>query len=142
MADLNQLTNIKVIQCGLSDEEQFMYPKLEDHINTGGMTWFSQNKKEEINLKTSKDYGKKEHFVTLDSLIENKTIDKALKIIHLDVEGHEHDVLKGAKKLILKYKPYFSLESHKDERESFEQQLGLYYKFVSRLNINNTFEVR
>ena len=48
--------------------------------------------------------------VTLDSFLYKKKFPK-LCLIKIDVEGHEFDVLRGAKETISKYKPIIYIEN-------------------------------
>lgn len=54
--------------------------------------------------------------VILDSLLKIKSSDK-VKLIKIDVEGMEADVLKGAKGLIEKSRPYLSIEAQENHEE-------------------------
>ena len=147
LAEINHLTNVKVICCGLSSEECTLYPQIpkdigkhlsDDHINSGGTVWI----KEKVNPADNADLyqtGDPRYFHTLDYLVESKQINHIIKIIHLDVEGQEKKVIIGGTKTIEKYKPYITLETHDDERDGFENILQNNYKFIKRLLSNNCF---
>ena len=138
LADINNLTNVKVICCGLSSKKCKLYPQIPNNLNTGATVWINKiiNPFENSNLYHNDALG---IFETLDNLIETKQINHNIKIIHLDVEGHEKEVIIGACKTIKKYNPYISLETHSDERGSFEKILKNNYKFIKRINQNNIF---
>ena len=131
MAKINSIKNIKVLNYGLSDSEQIMghdqidlnseitdrwlnfnLDEVNNLTNTGGQQW----KKIEVNCvddenkyKTTYD-DEKSMFVTADSLFKKKEIGP-IGIYHIDVEGHEIELLKGSKKLINEFKPLLFIES-------------------------------
>lgn len=138
LADINDLTNIKVICCGLNSKKCKLYPQIPLDLNTGATEWTDTKVHSAYNSKKYRT-GEPSIFVTLDNLIETKQINHIIKIIHLDVEGHEKKAIIGGHKTITKYKPYISLETHNDERDSFERILQNNYRFVKRLRENNIF---
>lgn len=131
MAKINSIKNIKVLNYGLSDSEQIMghdqidlnseitdrwfnfnFDEVNNLSNTGGQHW----KKIEVDCvdnenkhKTTYD-DEKSMFVTADSLLKKKEIGP-IGIYHIDVEGHEIELLKGSKKLINEFKPLLFIES-------------------------------
>lgn len=60
--------------------------------------------------------------IMLDDL-QNEIID-TLSLIKIDVEGHELEVLKGAKKLINKYKPILSIELNNNIQDYITHNLN------------------
>ncbi|HUA81746.1 MAG TPA: FkbM family methyltransferase [Dyella sp.] len=57
--------------------------------------------------------------VTLDSFSELENV----KLLKIDVEGHEHKVLSGAKTFIRKHKPIILFEQHIDDFENGESKI-------------------
>ena len=96
IAKINNLDNIKVIQTAISDKDEIISTN-DDMVHAT----FSQN-----------DSGRNKIFSTsLDNLM-NKGDIKDIDYIHLDVEGMEYMVIKGAKELIDKYRPIIAYEIH------------------------------
>jgi len=97
MVTLNRLSNIKIRNCGLSDKYSLMGIDEERakvcQSNTGGHMW-KEGGKDPI------------RFIPLDFLMNSMQIG----VFHIDVEGHEVEVLKGAKKLIQRDKPVLLIE--------------------------------
>ena len=93
--------NVKVLPYALSDKSSYNFLKIpkgkKGYSNQGGSI---------RNVKLDKNYGKLK--------IETKKIDdlklKNIGFIKIDAEGVELKVLKGAKKLIKKYKPNLLIE--------------------------------
>lgn len=138
MIILNNLSNVEVIQCGLSDNNVILYPNIPKDKNTGGTCWL----KEKINTNSNAhEYtvGTPMKFCTLDSLVETKVINKPIKVIHLDVEGMEESAIRGGINTIMQYKPYLSLEDHEVNIEKFLNILPTGYTFKNRLINNFTF---
>jgi len=138
LVKINNLTNVKVICCGLYSKKIELYPHIPLNLNTGATVW-SEEKVDENNNKYLTRNNESSLFVTLDSLIKSKQINHTIKVIHLDVEGHEDQAIIGGYETIKKWKPYISLETNTDERTGFENILKNNYKFVKRLNANNCF---
>jgi len=63
--------------------------------------------------------GEKKQITTksLDSLLKLDS----LKLIKIDVEGHEYEVLEGAKKTIAKHRPYILIETFKSRRTKLKE---------------------
>lgn len=139
LANINKLTNVKVICSGLNSKNSKLYP--QKHIfhlathNSGATTWTEKKDNNNSSVRISEP----RIFNTLDHLIDSKQINHIVKIIHLDVEGYEKEVIKGSYNTLRNYKPYISLETHNDERKSFEKLLQNNYKFIKRTNQNNVF---
>lgn len=94
-------TRIVKLNLALSDINDFVSMGMVSYINTG------MHKVLPRNVGGLIAYG-----VTLDS-IKPQNVD----LIHLDVEGHEYNALKGATKTIKKYKPVLVIEmSDKPEK--------------------------
>lgn len=92
----NNISNIKTIQTAISDKNEII--STDDNINH---CTFSKE-------STGKN---KISSVSLDYLYENKVIDN-ISMIHLDVEGFEFNVVKGANKLINNFHPIITFEQH------------------------------
>jgi FkbM family methyltransferase len=130
-ASINNLTNIKVICCGLSNENtEYTYVESVSE-NTGGTNWKSLEKNEGIvNTESQK-------FYTLDYLVQQGRIKNNIGVIHLDVEGMEDKALEGGKNTIDKFKPYLSLENHNPDTNIFLKYLPTGYKYMYNKAGNN-----
>ena len=105
----NKLTNIVVINTGLSDTyKKLSHDKYTDK-NTGGFIW-----KENGSDNTSTN-----NFIKLDSLLENGIVGP-IGFYHIDVESHEVEVINGSKKILNKYKPLISIEIFDKDLKSCE----------------------
>jgi FkbM family methyltransferase len=131
LAIKNNLNNVIVINCGLSDENYIYYKKPLNttkfgEYNSGASEWTRE---------LIHDYEEKIEFKTLDTLNINN-----IGIIHLDVEGMEINALKGAINSINKTKPYLSIEnngSNKDNNNYYLKVLPNGYKWVYNKEMNN-----
>jgi FkbM family methyltransferase len=116
MAKINSIENIRILNYGLSDSEQIMGHGANDanlmNMNTGGQRWEKKiNDSVEYNKTTYDD--ERALFVTADSLFLKKEIGP-VGIYHIDVEGHEIELLNGSKTLIDEFKPLILIESFVD----------------------------
>jgi hypothetical protein len=78
--------------------------------------------------------------ITLDS-IKPKDVD----LIHLDVEGHEYNALKGAVKTITKYKPLIVVEMTEKTDKIYALMKKLKYEEVDtfgEMSMNSIFEYK
>ncbi len=99
---INNLDNIIVLNCALSDKNS--YKKFYLSQDSAHSSFYS-NEKSYIKVKTMK----------LDDVIKKLKIDyKDISLIKIDVEGHEYFVLKGANKTLKKSKPFILIEIWKD----------------------------
>jgi len=99
MCALNRIKNVKTIQVAVSDKIE----KLTTNQNINHCSFVYNN---------PNNNGKHvEYAVSLDSLHDDGDI-KDIGYMHLDVEGMEGRVLKGAEHLIDKYNPIITLEQH------------------------------
>ena len=123
-ASINNLTNIKVICCGLSNENtEYTYVESVSE-NTGSTIWKSLEKNEGIvNTESQK-------FYTLDYLVQQGRIKNNIGVIHLDVEGMEDKALEGGTNTIDKFKPYLSLENNHEGPDIFLKYLPTGYKYM------------
>lgn len=93
-----QRNNIKPMQLAITEKNKTVYLKQKIN-NISGSNLEKKYKKNLIKIK-----GK-----SLDKLFSKK---KNISLIKIDVEGHEFEVVKGAKKLILANKPIIVFEHH------------------------------
>ena len=94
---INGLGNVHCHNFGLSDKEERLVLVMPDYTSEGNIGAFSINKEVRENDYECKTEGAKEPLVvfTLDSGAHQN-----IRLIKIDVEGHELEVLKGAKKTI------------------------------------------
>ncbi|XPV69997.1 MAG: FkbM family methyltransferase [Halarcobacter sp.] len=131
---INSMTNVYTYHMALSNEEgtaliaPIDYTKLG---NFGGISIENSRKGESVQQKT------------LDDFIEQ--VDN-LKLIKVDVEGMEEKVLKGAKKIIKKYKPFLYVENDRQEKSQslieYIKSLDyeLYWHMPKLYNPNNFYK--
>lgn len=93
---LNSITNIKTIECAVSDKNETVYTN--DDINH--LTISAENTGRNALSSVSLDFLHKLNVIT------------NIGYIHLDVEGYESKVIAGARQLLNKYKPIVSIEQH------------------------------
>ena len=137
-----------IINYGLSDNSE-IYCNTNDlnkSKNSGGMEW-KYNIITNINSHCN-------NFTTLDKLVKNKTINRSIGIIHLDIEGMEHKCLIGSKYTLQMYKPYLSIENNfksgidsNGNKNSVNNNYYLKflingYKYIKNINNNNIFKYR
>ena len=119
LKEMNSSDNVIILQTAISESERVLHT----HGDLHHTSFVYGNTTDEGSTKVKS--------TSLDSLCSNGTIEN-IGYIHLDVEGMEYDVVKGAKSLIEIYRPVFSYEVHlqsdvhvDDLRKYF---LGLNYK--------------
>lgn len=100
--------NVSTYNYGLGKEKDVMYINdvdVDKIQNCGCVILETQNKNSEV-----------EHKVNVDSL-DNLLLDKleSLRLIKIDCEYMEYDVLEGAKHLLEKFKPILVIEIHSEE---------------------------
>lgn len=95
MCKINNINNVIPIQAAICDRNEVLYTNDQLHHCS-----FNNN-----------DGKTKVNAYSLDYLHDTGVIDK-IEYIHLDVEGLEEKVIRGATKLIDKYKPIISFEQH------------------------------
>lgn len=93
--ELNNYSNLKNFQLGVSDRDEYLEFKKAKSSNTG-TGYFMKSTTGVIQL------------VTLDNFLLNKL--KNCSTIIMDVEGFELNVLYGSKELIKRFKPFIILE--------------------------------
>ena len=76
--------------------------------------------------------------VRLDTLLQN--IDGRIGLIHLDVEGHEIQALKGSQEIIKIHRPIIILEVYKENINKMNRYMStLDYRFFTRTDQNNAY---
>lgn len=99
VAILNSITNIKTIQKAISDKTQ--YVATNDTLDHCSFVYNVDGLNGRIKLLSH----------SLDELYKNGEID-CIGYIHLDVEGMEEKVIKGAENLINEFDPIITFEQH------------------------------
>ena len=94
--------NIKCFNVGLSSSEKKEF-FVVDQQNIGGSRIVPDDTSKAVSLNLK----------TLDSMTDS--ICSPVRLIKIDVEGHEHDVLLGAKEVIAKYQPIIIFEQHESD---------------------------
>jgi FkbM family methyltransferase len=122
---INKLTNkIEVIQKGLGRTNSFAEFDCDISHNLGAQSLSTTDKNGSIEV------------VTLDSL----DIQDKIRMIKIDVEGMELDVLKGSKDTLIEHKPLVYLEAEKQKDflllNEFLEKLG--YKYQATFNATPT----
>jgi FkbM family methyltransferase len=126
------LANIEIKNFGLSDKSEASSLRY-DIGNYGGSSLTMHNEKsayQSVDVQVR----------PLDDELSN--YDQPIVLIKIDVEGHEAEVLKGAKKVILGNKPTILFEQQVEEindgtSETFEILKGYGYRFFS---VENRYE--
>jgi len=138
---INGLDNVHCYNFGLSDKEARLVLSMPDYVNEGNIGAFSMDKEVRENEYECKTEGVQEPLVvfTLDSGAHQN-----VRLIKIDVEGHELEVIKGASKTIKEnnyppiifeawtWKPWF--EPKRKKLFSFLEKLG--YE-IQQLGQNN-----
>jgi len=105
LVDLNGIQNIHVMKRAISSAEEDLYYK-------GSL--------KHVTFKRDKgSYTSHLKSTTLD-ILENSGEVSNIGFVHLDVEGLEYDVLRGGIKLIEKYRPIITTESHRGDKDVSE----------------------
>ncbi len=132
--NLNNLTNIKIVQCVASDKKgrASFYCPSGDKIHGGmGSLYKDHSRGEKIEVETK----------TLDEILGDTKVD----FIKIDTEGHDKNVIMGAKEIIKKNKPFIVYEYAEDsegfseisqkEVSSFLRELGYEFKWIDTINM-------
>lgn len=120
--EINKIKNVIIVPCAVADKS--------------GLFWFQEGFDYGAG-KLSNEGQQPITSVSLDDFVEkSKIIPNILKI---DVEGAEFHVIKGAKNLLLKYKPILFLSTHGEESKnnclSYLKQLN--YHHIKPINANS-----
>ena len=107
---LNGMKNYTILQYGCSDQKQeaFFLIDPKDHSKSS---------------ITESPTGLKVQLMPLDLLLEN--VDKPISFIKIDVEGHEPEVLAGAKKTLQKHRPAVVFETGTHTEGELSRMEGL-----------------
>ena len=134
IAEINNLKNLKVLHCGLSNTNQILCNSgnVIDN-NTGSTVWNNSKKTDDCS-----------NFYSINYLLSNDIISEKIGILHLDVEGHEYEVLQGINNF--DSINYISCELHNDniEQKKIKDTITKFlisknYKNSKRLNPNEIF---
>jgi len=117
---VNEINNVKTIQKAISDKNKTISTKLE-----------FGDKLHHCSFEESEEGKTKIESYSLDYLNQNGEIFN-IGYIHLDVEGMEFTVIKGAVEIIEKYKPVISFEQHLNSDD---------YKGLSNFLIQKGYEI-
>lgn len=98
VSQLNEISNLKIFQTGLSDKKETIITDDNYGFNVSY-------------LNKSSGKGASAVFETLDSLYKNGSVTN-VDFVHLDVEGYENKVLIGATEFIRDLKPLITVEIH------------------------------
>jgi FkbM family methyltransferase len=139
MAKKNDLNNVRIICCGLSDiissysiNTEIDYRIENGKINSGGTSWVESTNDNEKN---------KIQFRTLDDLVKLGEIPEKIGYIHLDVEGMEDKAIIGAFTTIQTYSPILSLEDHDKNSYKLDDILKyIGYTRIGREHSNNIYK--
>jgi FkbM family methyltransferase len=102
----NLVNNVKCFNIGISSSESNSFLKF-NKTNVGG------GRIEQIINNNSNEFQHTVNLNTIDNLIEIENI--SIKLIKIDVEGHEFEALMGAEKTIKNNKPIIIFEQHISE---------------------------
>ncbi|MEI6059448.1 MAG: FkbM family methyltransferase [Bacteroidota bacterium] len=102
-AELNlSITNILTYNCAITDvEDEFYYNSSEASFNNGGISKEKQNNHGKFSLS------KKIKGINLESFLKSKFAEKLpnLRLIKIDTEGYDKEIIKSISNLLIKYKP-------------------------------------
>ena len=131
-AEINGIENIKLMHAGLSSNATTLPFKITDEegVSLGGHSSFAEHTEETksqfVNVST----------VRLDEVIPNS---RNVRILQLDVEGHEEQALLGSLETIRRCQPILILEKE-FPASWFEQHLpGLKYEPITKLHTNTVY---
>ncbi len=121
--EINNLNNkIKIFNIGLSDKKINGSISFYDRTNIGG-THVKQDPNGNL---------------LLDKLDNIKIEENAVDFIRIDVEGHELEVLQGARETLIKYKPTIFIEMFPDKKPKVHEYLtNLGYRLEKSFVGNN-----
>jgi FkbM family methyltransferase len=121
--ELNKVSNVVPLRIALSSKSSIVSMS-NFGINTGA-------------IKVGKSGGTKAEAYALDSLIKRFMIPiKDINVVKIDVEGHEMEVLEGAKRTLKKGAPLIVIESFK-KNCVVDMLTGLGYRFIRTIDFYN-----
>ena len=126
---VNGMNNVKVENLIVSDSDDLQHYINVPLGNTIGGSFVSP-KKASQSMSTHSELLST---ITLDSYLENQKENLDIKIIKIDVECWEKQVLTGAEKSLKKHDPVVFIEFNVDRRDSQTEEIGyqLYKKLIS-----------
>jgi FkbM family methyltransferase len=101
--ELNSFNNIEVSNLGLGSEKKRVFLAVNSPSNRGGNRVIPES---DSNLQQEKEAI---DITTLDDFIKERET-KKVDLIKIDVEGYEHEVIKGAKGILAKHPPILFIE--------------------------------
>lgn len=104
--EVNSINNVILNNCLLSDNKKQLsfYKRCDGTSRVSNKTVKGQC----LNLQSD----------TLDNIIN---LDEKIKLIKIDVEGHEFSVLEGSKNIINKHKPFIFIEVFKNKKKQLQE---------------------
>jgi FkbM family methyltransferase len=100
LMSLNQLTNVGICQIGLSDKDEIIYTD-SDNLDHCSFTSHTSTNPKSNNVQA----------YALDTLFRQNIVSN-VSFIHIDVEGMEWNVLRGAEQLLKTNRPILAYEVH------------------------------
>ena len=119
---------VEAFPTAVADKEGEISFYLNDPLSKGNS--ISSNNTFERSVQVKHDEIIKVKAVALDSLLQKEKIEN-LKLIKIDAEGAELQILKGGKELIQKYKPYITLEIHPNSFDNIENTMTELYHIIT-----------
>lgn len=116
----NNCHNISFLEAALSDQNGFAYFDTKE-LSTQGKIISNPNQNTTVKVET----------ITLDDAIKKYSFEKT-KLIKVDVEGAEGNVLLGAQETLKKIRPIWVIELHTPEQD----------RLVSKLLLNNNYTLK
>jgi FkbM family methyltransferase len=115
-SELNKFSNVRVRTFGASDKTE---------VRT---FWLNDNKPNSFSFSIHRQDAKNISFLTvsLDELFEWEKLD-SLDYIKIDAEGEEDNILKGAEKIIAKYKPIIQVEITQRQPQSIPDDYKIFH---------------
>jgi len=124
--ELNQLRNVEIYNYALGSKQDKLFLKVSKNHKKLGVRSEMLNPLENtsaMDLQLTEVY-------KLDAVIPQNI---NISIIHLDVEGYEHEVLKGSRMIIDQYSPLIILEIHTEALKYNDMMDELQYKPFKQL---------
>ena len=122
---------VEASPAAVADKEGEITFYLNDALSKGNS--ISSNNTVAKNVQIQHDEVIKVKTISLDSLLGKEKIEN-LKLIKIDAEGAELQILKGGKELIQKYKPFITLEIHPFSFDDIEKIMTELYNTISAYN--------
>ena len=127
---INNINNVTLYQNAIGENEDTVF--IETNVNNNDLGGVSKVR----NYETTENISQ----ISLDSII---TEDSVIDLIQLDIEGYEINALKGAMKIITKFKPILILEDNNNDTEKewfIKNIINLGYKKIHKVNDNKVFK--